>query len=120
MTHHELFAWTGKLLQIFKGTVTEISCSTTAPSFFVNGIYSSQHYDLLPGLFGMEAVVASDRSNVTLRINGTSLTDNVTIECQNIVDPVVGLTETLFWCTMVFIGILQCHIQQTQFIINFS
>ena len=84
--------------------MTEVSCSTTAPSFFFNGIYTSQHYDQLPGLFGIEATVASDRSNVTLRINGTSLTDNVTIECQNIIDPVTGRTETLFRCTMVYIG----------------
>ena len=110
MSYYEKLAcWAGKILHIFKGTVTEISCSTTAPSFFINGIYTSQHYDQLPGLFGIEAVVAPDRSNVTLRINGTSLTDNVTIECQNIIDPVVGHAETSFQFTMVFVGNLQYH-----------
>jgi hypothetical protein len=42
-------------------------------------------------------VIAPDRSNVTLRINGTSIVDiNVTIECQNIIDPILGYTESLF------------------------
>ena len=61
----------GKILHIFEGTVTEISCSTMASSFFINGIYTSQHYDQLPGFFGIEAVVSPDRSNVTLRTNGS-------------------------------------------------
>ena len=113
--YEKLECWAGKLLQIFEGTVTEISCSTMAPSFFIDGIYTSQHYDQLPGLFGIEAIVAPDRSNVTLRINGTSLTDNVTIECQNIIDPVIGYTETQFQCTMVFVGITH-----NKFIIKFD
>ena len=95
----------GKLLQIFQGTVTEISCSTTVPSFLINGIYTPQYYHELPGLFGIEAVIAVDRSNVTIHINGTSLVENVTIECQNIIDPVLGHAETLFRCTTVFVGI---------------
>ena len=84
--------------------MTEISCSTTTPSFLINSVYTPQHYDQLPDLFGIEARVAPDRSNVTLHINGTSLADNVTIECQNIIDAVIGQTETVFQFTMVFVG----------------
>ena len=99
-----MHAWVGEILQIFEGTVTEISCSTTVPSFLISGVYTSQHYHELPSLFGIEAVIAPDRTNVTLRINGSSLSDNVTIECQNIIDPVLGHAETLFQFTLVFVG----------------
>ena len=63
---------------------------------------------MLPMLYDIEAIVAGDRSNVTLRVNGNSLAHNVTVECQNIVDPVTGQKESLFQLTLMFAG-KHCH-----------
>ena len=75
------------------------------PSFLINGLYAPLQYDQLPGLFGIEAVVASDRSNVTLHVNGsTQLAHNVTVECRNIIDAVTGDSESMFHLTLQFVG----------------
>ena len=85
-------------------TLTKITCSAEKPTFLINGIYNAQHYNQLPVLFGIEATVADDRSNVTLLINGSIMAHNVTVECQNFVDLVGGIKETLFRFTLLFNG----------------
>ena len=92
------------MLPTYNGALTEITCAANVPTFLVNGVYSSLLYHQLPDLFGIEARVATDRSNVTLHINGNILAHNVTVECQNIVDPVTGQTETMFQLTLSFAG----------------
>ena len=69
-------------------------------------IYAPQQYDLLPDLelFGIKVDIATDRSNVTLHINGSTLAHNVTVECQNIVDPITGESESMFQLTLLFTG----------------
>ena len=51
-------------LQIFSGTSTEIICAADVPVFrLVTGdgiVYDHEDYNLLPGLFDMEAVASSD------------------------------------------------------------
>ena len=93
-----------EVLQYYSGALTSITCSTTAPSFFIDGIYAPQSYHLLPGLFGIKADVAPDRSNVTLHVNGSTMAHNVTVECQNIIDPITGGTESIFQLTLLFTG----------------
>jgi hypothetical protein len=92
------------ILQYYSGTLTSITYSTARPSFLVSGTYTPQYYDQLPGLFGIEAIVAPDRSNVTLHVNGSTLAHNVTVECQNIIDPVIGQRESIFQLTLVYEG----------------
>ena len=94
-----------RIVPLYNGALTEITCAATVPCFLINGIYTSQNYDQLPGLFSIEAIVAPDSSNVTLHINGHIHTHNVTVECQNLVDPVTGQTETIiFQVTLSFVG----------------
>lgn len=78
-----------------KHALTSITCSTTAPSFLINGIYTPQLYGMLPELFGINATVAPDRSNVTLQVNGTTLVLNVTVECQNVIDAITEQKESI-------------------------
>jgi hypothetical protein len=59
---------------------------------------------MLPELFGIKAIVSPDSSNVTLHVNGTILAHNVTVECQNIVDPVRGQKESTFQLTLLLAG----------------
>ena len=92
------------ILQYFSGALTSITCSTTTPSFLINGILTPQFYDMLPGMFGISAIVAPDRSNVTLLVEGTPMAHNVTVECQNIVDPVTGQKESIFHLTLLLAG----------------
>ena len=55
-------------------------------------------------MFGIKAIVAPDGSSVTLHINGSTLAHNVTVECQNIVDPVRGQKESIFQLTLLLAG----------------
>ena len=100
-------------LQYYSGALTTITCSTTTPRFLINGIYTPQSYHLLPELLGIEAVVAPDRSNVTLHVNGSTMAHNATVDCQNIIDPVTGGAESMFQLTLLFAGILFFFITAT-------
>ena len=92
------------ILRYYSGAQTSITCSTAVPSFFINDIYGPRQYDRLPELFGIEADVAPDRSNVTLHVSGSILAHNATVECQNIVDAVTGQTQSMFQLTLIFEG----------------
>ena len=76
------------LLQIFSGTLIEITCSADVPVFHLvtkEGMEYNQHgYNLLQGLFDMETVVSPERNNVTLLVNGTNCSNNVTVICRDI------------------------------------
>ena len=95
-------------LQIFSGALTEIRCSATAPTFLLNERYGSREYDQLPGLFGIEVELVrsinGSSPTVMLRVNGTSQSNNVTVMCRNLIDPLLLQTETLFTLLLVYIG----------------
>ena len=80
--------------------MTRVTCAATAPTFVINDLYGPLQYNQLPALFNIEAKIAQDRSNITLCINGTRQSNNMTIECKNVIDTVRGLAETLFHITL--------------------
>ena len=70
-------------LQIFNGTLTKITCSADSPYFHLMReeiLYDS--YDQLPDLFDIEA--RRSGNVVTLYINGTNRSDNVTVICGTV------------------------------------
>ena len=70
--------------------------------------YDQAGYSLLPGLFDIEAVVAPDRNNVTLFIDGTNRSNNVTVMCGHLYDATLGLTETLFTLVLEYVSKFSC------------
>ncbi len=70
-------------LQIFNGTLTEITCavSSSVPAFRVMEQGLMYAYDELPDLFDIEANVSPTGNNITLYINGTNRSNNVTVMC---------------------------------------
>ena len=64
--------------------------------------YDHEDYNLPPGLFDMEAVVPPDGNNVTLLVNGTNRSNNVTVMCRDLCHAVRGQTETLFTLVLEF------------------
>jgi hypothetical protein len=90
-------------LQIFNGTLTKITCSTavSVPVFRVMEQGLLYAYDQLPDLFGIEAKFSSAGNNVTLYINGTNRSNNVTVMCGN-TDPFSNRFQVLFALTLEF------------------
>ena len=83
-------------LQIFNGTLTEITCSAAAPTYrLVNQERVYESYAELPDLFDIEARSSPTGDNVTLYINGTNRSNNVTVMCGN-VDLSSGLSNPQF------------------------
>ena len=86
----------------------EITCSADLPVFHLvteEGMeYDHDDYSLLPGLFDIEAVVSPDDNNVTLFINGTNHSNNVTVMCRDLRNAVFGRTETLFILALEFVS----------------
>ena len=73
------------MLQIFSGTLTEIMCSASTPVYHLmdqEGEYNS--YNDFPGLFNIEARHSPTEDSVTLYINGTNRSNNVTVMCGNL------------------------------------
>ena len=92
-------------LQIFNGTLTEITCLADVPVYRLmdhKGEYDS--YNDFPGLFGIEARLSPTEDSVTLYINGTNRSNNVTVICRN-VDVSSGTSfSTLFILILEFVG----------------
>ena len=95
-------------MRIFSGTLTEITCSATQPAFRLvkqNMDYDPDDYVQLPHLFDIEARVSPAGNNVTLFVNGTNRSDNVTVICRNFTSAVVfGQVETLFTLELEFVS----------------
>jgi hypothetical protein len=95
------------MLQIFDGTLTEISCSAAmhvssgVPVFRVMEQGLAYTYDQLPDLFDIEATFYSAGNNVTLYINGTNRSNNVTVMC-GYTDPFFNRFQVLFALTLEF------------------
>ena len=66
--------------------------------------YDHEDYSLLPDLFDMEAVASSDGNNVTLFVNGTNRSNNVTVMCRDLRNVVFGQVETLFTLVLKFVS----------------
>ena len=93
-------------LQIFNGTLTEITCSAAVPIFRLmdqEREYDSRDYNQLPHLFDIEAIPSPDRDNVTLVINGTGRSNNLTIMCTDD-DSFSGQFQILFMLILEFVG----------------
>ena len=95
-------------LQIFNGTLTEITCSADVPAYRLvdqERVYES--YAELPDLFDIEVRPSPIGNNVSLYINGTNRSNNVTVICGN-VDLSLGTSNpqfhTLFTVILVFVG----------------
>ena len=94
-------------LQIFNGTLTEITCSAAAtPAYRLvqnERVYDS--YSQLPDLFDIEARPSLTGNNVTLYINGTNRSNNVTVTCGNI-DLSLGTSfrNIIFTVILEFVG----------------
>ena len=99
-------------LQIFSGTLTEITCSADVPVFHLmteEGMeYDERDYSQLPGLFDIEAVVSPDDNNVTLLVNGTNRSNNVTVMCGHLRNAVRGQIETIFTLVLEFVSKFSC------------
>ena len=95
-------------LQIFSGTFTEITCSAGVPVFHLvteEGMeYDQLKYSQLPGLFDIEAVVAPDDNNVTLLVNGTNRSNNVTVTCRHLRNTIRGEIDTLFILVLEYVS----------------
>ena len=65
-------------------------------------VYES--YAQLPDLFDIEARPSPTRNNVTLYINGTNRSNNVTVICEYIDVSLGPQFNTLFTLTLEFIG----------------
>ena len=84
------------MVQIFNGTLTEITCSAVVPNYRLvdqERVYDS--YTELPELFDIEARPSPTGNNVTLYINGTNRSNNVTVKCGSI-DVSFGLSNPQF------------------------
>jgi hypothetical protein len=95
-------------LQIFNGTLTEITCSAATPGYRLvkqGTVYDS--YTELPNMFGIEARPSPTRNNITLYINGTNRSNNVTVMCEDI-DLSLSISNpqfhTLFTLILEFVG----------------
>ena len=105
MLLYDVIICTG-MLQIFNGTLTEITCSAAVPAYRLvdqERVYDS--YIQLPDLFDIEARISPTGDNVTLYINGTNRSNNVTIVCGN-VDLSLGasLSNIRFTLILEFVG----------------
>ena len=85
MLLHDVIILCAGMLQIFNGTLTEITCSADVPAYRLmddEGEYNS--YNDFPGLFDIEAIPFLIEDRVTLYINGTNRSNNVTVMCGNL------------------------------------
>ena len=91
---------------VFNGTLTEITCSAAVPIFRLmdqEREYDSMDYNQLPDLFDIEAIRSPNRDNVTLVINGTDRSNNLTIMCTD-EDVFAGQFQTLFTFILEFVS----------------
>ena len=91
----------------FNGTLTEITCSATVyvPVFRLidqEREYDHRDYNQLPELFDIEAIPSPNGDNVTLVINGTKRSNNLTITCNND-DVLTGRFQILFTMILEFV-----------------
>ena len=95
------------MLQIFNGTLTEITCSAAAVPVFrlmdQEREYDFRDYNQLPDLFDIEAIPSLNRDNVTLVINGIERSNNLTVTRTD-EDVFSGQFQILFTLILEFVG----------------
>ena len=65
--------------------------------------YDHRDYNQLPDLFDIEAIPSPNRDNITLIINGTNRSNNLTIICTD-EDVFTGQFQILFMLTLEFVS----------------
>ena len=95
-------------MYIFNGTLSEITCSATVYEPILHLMdqereYDSRDYNQLPDLFDIEAILSPNRDNVTLIVNGTDRSNNLTITCTD-EDAFTGQFQILFMLTLEFVS----------------
>ena len=70
--------------------------------------YGPLDYTQLPDLFDIEATTSPNGENVTLYINGTNRSDNVTVMCRDFRNAGFGQIETIFTLALEFISKPDC------------
>ena len=65
--------------------------------------YDHRDYNQLPDLFDIAAIPSPSRDNITLVINGTDRSNNLTVICWN-EDVVTGEFQILFTLILEFVG----------------
>ena len=80
-----------------------IVCSAAVPRFHMEKQGREYEYAELPDLFDIEAKVSPTESNVTLYINGTNHSNNVTVICGNFV-VFSAQFQDLFTLTLEFVS----------------
>ena len=65
--------------------------------------YDHRDYNQLPDLFDIKAIPSPNRDNITLIINGTDRSNNLTIMCWN-EDVLTGQVQKFFTLTLEFVG----------------
>ena len=91
---------------VFNGTLTEITCSAAVPVFRLvdqERVYDSGDYNQLPDLFDIKAILSPKKDNITLVINGTDRSNNLTIKCTDD-DSFSGQFQILFMLILEFVG----------------
>ena len=89
------------------GTLTEIACSAAVPIFNLmrQGMeYGPLDYTQLPDLFDIDASVSPNGNNVTLFVNGTNHSNNVTVVCRDFSNAAFGQIETIFALVLEFVS----------------
>ena len=66
--------------------------------------YDPSDYSQLPDLFDIEAVLSTNRNNITLFINGTSRSNNVTVICADFTNFLSGQFDPLFTLLLEFVS----------------
>ena len=70
--------------------------------------YDQTYYSQLPDLLDMEAVVSPDDRYVTLFVNGTNHSNNVTVMCGHLRNAVRSQIETIFTLVLEYISKFSC------------
>jgi hypothetical protein len=93
-------------LQIFNGTLTEITCTSSVamPVYrLVQREIVYHSYTQLPDLFDIEA--RPSPTGITLFINGTNRSNNVTVICGNVnLSLGTSFTNIIFRLSLKFVG----------------
>ena len=66
--------------------------------------YGPEDYTQLPDLFDIEATASPNGGNVTLFVNGTNRSDNVTVVCRDFSNAAFGQIGTLFTFILEFVS----------------
>ena len=70
--------------------------------------YDQTDYSQLPDLLDMEAIISPDDGNVTLFVNGTNRSNDVTVMCGHLRNAVRNQIETIFTLVLEYVSKFSC------------